>query len=137
MSTPTPPTPSKALSVFLGIFAAFGSFAVIAFFFQGVFGGRPEVRNHEERVMLKAEIEKEQKEVLDKFGLSGDPLPVYKKALSQIAGREVKATLVVVPGSPTALKAAAPPTPAPASEAPAPEAAPPAPASEQPPPAAP
>jgi hypothetical protein len=136
MSSPVPPTPSRSLSLFMGILAAFASFAVLAAVLQFIAGGKPGDERTPLRLQNKADITKEQSELVAKYGLSSDSAPVISKALEQIKIRKPVASNQVVPGSPTALKAMAAPAPAPAattpaapvSPAPAPPAVPPAPA---------
>ncbi|MEZ0387247.1 MAG: hypothetical protein ACAI34_09290, partial [Verrucomicrobium sp.] len=127
MSSPTPSTPSRALSIFLGTLAAFASFAVVAALLQAIAGGTPEYRNHDARVKIKTDIVAEQDALLEKYGLKHDSAPVLTKAAELVQARKVSTTTQTVPGSPTALKAAAAapaPAPAPVADAKKPEAKP-------------
>jgi hypothetical protein len=134
--------PSSAVTVVVGTLAAFVSFAVIAALLQTFAGGPAADAVRAERVEKKDTILKEQHELLAKYGLEGDATAVFDKSLAQLKGRKEAVSTQVVPGSPTALKAAAAaPAPAPApAAAPAPGTAPapapaPAPATPPPPPA--
>lgn len=120
MSSPTSSKPSSALTVLLGTLAAFASFAVIAALLQATAGGKADDPLVAERLQKKEDVAKEQTALLEKYGLAGDSSAVIAKSLEQIKVRKVGVTTQVVPGSPTALKAAA--------AAPAPDAAAPAPA---------
>ena len=129
MSSATTNKPPGALSVFLGTLAAFASFAVITAVLQATAGGRPADPTSAERLQKKEDVAKEQHALLEKYGLDSNPAPVFAKSLEQLKNRKVAPTTQVVPGSPTALKAAAAPAPAapataPAAPAPAPAAAP-------------
>lgn len=145
MSSPTPPTPSRSLSIFLGTLAAFASFAVVIAIAEAGFGGAADDANHQERVQMKLDLNKEQDALLEKYGLKKDPDSVIAKVVDSIKGRKVSTTTQVVPGSPTALKGQAPavtpeaaPKPEAAAPTPAPEASKPAePAAPAPAPAAP
>lgn len=121
----------------LGMVAAFASFALVAAILQVLAGGRPSDPLSELRLKNKAEIAAAQSALLKKSGLADQPDAVIAKAVTQIAMRKLETSKVVVPGSPTAIKQAAP-APAPAAPAkPAPAAAPvPTPAAPPSPPAA-
>ncbi len=56
--------------------------------------------------MIKEELAKAQHDLVTSYGLAGDPLPVYEKVIGVLKGRPVKATTVIDPKSPAALKAA-------------------------------
>jgi hypothetical protein len=136
MSSPSTSKPSGALAVFLGTLAAFASFAVIAALLQALAGGKAADPTVADRLKNKEDVAKEQAALLEKGGLAGDPSAVFAKSLDQIKTRKVGVTTLMVPGSPTALKAAAPAPAEPAPATPAP-AAPGAPAPATPAPAAP
>lgn len=119
MSSATTNKPPGALSVFLGTLAAFASFAVITAVLQATAGGKPADPASGERLQKKEDVAKEQHALLDKYGLEGNPSPVFAKSLEQLKTRKPAATTQVVPGSPTALKAASAPAPAPAAPSPA------------------
>ncbi len=118
MSNPTSSTPSRTLSVFLGTLAAFASFAVIAAVLQAVAGGKAADPMSADRLQKKADVAKEQDALIEKYGLKGDASAVFAKARELIKVRKAAVTTQVVPGSQTALKAAAAPVPAPAAVAP-------------------
>ncbi|HSI63376.1 MAG TPA: hypothetical protein VLE43_09660, partial [Candidatus Saccharimonadia bacterium] len=123
MSSPATQPPSRALTTTLGVLAAIASFAVLAALFQAAGGGAPEDVRHETALKKKADLQKEQQALLEKYGLAGNPDAVFAKALDGIKARKESTSKVVVPGSKTALAQAAAATPAPA---PAPAAAAPA-----------
>jgi len=117
--------------VILGVFAAFASFAVIAAILQAWAGGRPADPLSALRLKNKAEIAEAQSALLKKSGLADNPDAVIAKAVAQIGMRKLETSKVVVPGSPTAIKQAAPApappaVPAKPASAPAPTPVPPA-----------
>ncbi len=114
MPNPAPHTPSRGPLVFLGVLAAFASFAVIAAGLQIFAGGKPEDSQSKVRLDHKEEIAKAQMVQLKKYGLADNADAVIAKAVEQIGTRKLEASKVVVPGSPTAIKQSAPaPAPAP------------------------
>ena len=120
----TSPTPSsRPLSIFVGVLAAFASFALIAAILQLFAGGKPVDPLSAERLKKKSDIAAEQNALIEKYGLKSNAEVVIANAVTQIKSRKVEATTAVVPGSPTAIKqaAAAPAAPAPAAPAPTPK----------------
>jgi hypothetical protein len=113
MSDPAPPAQSRGPLVILGTLAAFASFALIAAILQTWAGGRPSDPQSELRLKNKAEIAEAQSTLLKKAGLAYNPDAAIAKAVAQIGMRKLETSKVVVPGSPTAIKQAAP-APAPA-----------------------
>lgn len=127
MSSPTASSPSRVLSVFVGTLAAFASFAVLTSLLQGIAGGKPADPLSKDRIDKRNAVVAEQKALLEKYGLAGNADALFEKSAAQILTRKEAASTVVVPGTPTALKQAAPAAPAtpaaaPASPAPAPAA---------------
>lgn len=121
MSDSPTSAPSRGPQVFLGVLAAFASFAVAAAILQKYAGGRPGDPMSETRLKNKAEIAGAQNALLKKYGLTDHGDVVLNKAAAQIKERKLETSKVVVPGSPTATKQAAPApaTPAPATPQPA------------------
>lgn len=121
MSTITPTSTSRPLSIFVGILAAFASFALIAALLQGLAGGKPADPSENERLKKKADVAAEQNAMIEKYGLKSNAEAVIANAVTQISSRKLETTTTVVPGSPTAIKqAAAVPTPSPAAPTPVP-----------------
>lgn len=121
MSQSTTQPQSSALSIFVGTLAAFAFFAVVTALVQNIYGGKAVDPGSATRLETKANVAKEQDALVEKYGLKGDSTAVFEKAEAIIKNRKVTATTQVVPGSPTALKQAAPAAaPAPATPAPAP-----------------
>ncbi|MEI6533936.1 MAG: hypothetical protein WCN98_01250 [Verrucomicrobiaceae bacterium] len=120
----TSPTPSsRPLSIFVGVLAAFASFALIAAILQFAAGGNQVDPLSVERLKKKSDIAAEQNALIEKYGLKSNAEVVIANAVTQIKSRKVEATTAVVPGSPTAIKqAAVAPAPAVAPAAPAPAA---------------
>ena len=117
----TSPTPSsRPLSIFVGVLAAFASFALIAAILQLFAGGKPVDPLSAERLKKKSDIAAEQNALIEKYGLKSNAEVVIANAVTQIKSRKVEATTAVVPGSPTAIKQAAA-APAPAAPAPTPK----------------
>lgn len=124
MSANSSTSTNRPLSIFVGVLAAFASFALIAAILQAVAGGKPDDPLSVERLEKKADVAAEQDALIEKYGLKTNADSVFANAATQIQSRKVEATTVVVPGSPTAIKqAAAAPAPAP-TPAPAPSATP-------------
>lgn len=104
----------------MGTLAAFAFFAVVTALVQNIYGGKAVDPGSAVRLENKANVAKEQDALIEKYGLKGDSTAVFEKAQAVIKTRQVKTTTQVVPGTPTALKQAAPaPAPAPAAPAPA------------------
>lgn len=111
MSEALPAHSSPPKHLFLGTLTAFLAIALLIYAFQSWFGG-PVVEDRSERLEKKADIAKQQGELLEKYGLQGNADKIYADAVKEIANRKPSATTIVVPGTPTALKAAAPAAPA-------------------------
>ncbi len=126
MSSTTTTSSSNAVSVLLGTLAAFVTFTILAALIQGFAGGKPADPQSPVRLQKKADVATEQAALLEKYGLTTNAAPIFAKAAEQIKTPKMTTTTVVVPGSATALKAAATPPPAapPAAPAPAPASAP-------------
>lgn len=106
----------------MGVLAAFASFAVIAAILQGVAGGKPTDPLTPERLKKKADVAAEQDALIEKYGLKKNAADVINSAVTQIKTRKVETTMVVVTGSPTAIKqASAVPAPTPAAPVPNPQ----------------
>jgi hypothetical protein len=121
MSSQPPNPTSRPWSIFVGVLAAFASFAVVAAILQAVAGGKPADPTVAERLKKKADVAAEQNALIEKYGLKSNADAVFTNAVTQIKLRKVETTTTVVPGSPTAIKqAAAAPAPAPATPAPTP-----------------
>ena len=126
MSTDSTYSPSRGPAVFVGILAAFASFAVIAALLQAIAGGKPADPTSAKRLENKAAVAKEQNDLLVKYGLAGAGADaVIAKAADQVKARKQGPSTIVVPNSPTAQKqqpaapAAAPAAPAAPAPAPA------------------
>jgi hypothetical protein len=110
--------------VFLGILAAFATFALVAALLQWAFGGRPEDPGAADRIKKHDEVAAEQSALLEKYGLSAGKSDATIAKVSQVIKiRAMGPSGVVVPGTPTAAKLA---PPVPAAPAPATGAKPPA-----------
>jgi hypothetical protein len=122
MSSTTSSSPTRVLSVFVGTLAAFASFALLTSLIQGFAGGKPGDPLSKDRIAKRTAAVAEQKALIEKYGLSTNADAIFEKSASQLQTRKEAASTVVVPGTPTALKQAAPAAPAaaPASPAPAP-----------------
>lgn len=110
---------SSALSIFVGILAAFAFFAVITALVQHYTGGKATDPGVAVRLQNKMDVAKEQDALIEKYGLKGNSTGVFEKTQGLIMNRKVTVTTQVVPGTPTALKQAAAPAPATTSPAPA------------------
>ncbi len=126
MSSSSPTSNSRPLSIFVGVLAAFASFALIAAIMQFLAGGKPADPSSAERIKKKDDVAAEQGALIEKYGLKSNPDTVIASAVTQIKSRKVEVTTTCVPGSPTAIKQAAPApaTPAPVAPNPAATAAP-------------
>ena len=120
MSTST--QSSNSLSFVLGVIGALASFGVVTLGIQHFGKSNLSAELDEARLAKRTEIAEAQATLLEKYGISTHPTAIFDKVGPEIIARKLGASTVVVPGSPTALKAAAP-APAPAA-APAPSAAP-------------
>lgn len=115
MSSQTTTSTSRPWSIFVGVLAAFASFAVVAAILQAVAGGKPSDPLSAERLKKKADVAVEQDALIEKYGLKSNANVIIANAVTQIQSRKIETTIVVVPGSPTAIKqAAASPASAPA-----------------------
>ncbi len=116
-STPT----SRPLLIFVGVLAAFASFALVAAILQNIAGGKSADPYADERLKKKQDVAAEQAALLQKYGLASNADAVIANAVTQITGRKVEASTTVVAGSPTALKQAAAAPAAPVAPAPNPK----------------
>lgn len=119
MSATTTHTPPRGPALFVGMLAAFASFAVVSAVLQWSAGGKPADPTSEVRIKNRDTIRTEQDALLKKSGILENADAVIAKSVEQIKQRKAGETKIVVPGSPTAVKQAAA-APAPAAAAPAP-----------------
>ena len=115
MSSPES-TSSRAGIGVITLLAGFAGFAILLYLAQVTFGGSGEVVDPRspERLAIKAEVSKEQKELLAKMGLADEKQrqAVFEKAIVALQARKPAKSSVVVPGSPTQLKQMAAEAPA-------------------------
>jgi len=97
--------------VLFGTIAALASFAVLASIIQGFAGGKPSDPLSPVRLKNKADVAAEQNALLEKYGITTNSVQIFSKAAEELKARKFSTTTVVVPGTPTALKATPPPAP--------------------------
>lgn len=116
MESSTPAKIGKGAS-FTFLLGTFAVFAVLLSVFQSFNGEKPEDPRAADRKQFTAEIRDAQKVIMEKTGLTdkAKAAGIYAKTADALKAKAPAASKMVIPGSPTQLKA----LPAPAAPAPA------------------
>lgn len=102
-----PETSSKKGATFGWLVLVFAGFTVLFYLIQALFGGEGAVDPRSgDRLAYKADIAKQQSELIAKMGLNDEAKrqEIFAKTASNLVAKKAAKSAVLVPGSPTQLK---------------------------------